>query len=525
MKNHLTLFSVFLFSLALTVSGPVEAQHNKKDKKNNHAKEKSKAQLAHIEAPQKTSGSITADGNQINYDAIVGTLPILNDKETDTTAKMSFTAYVKKGVDDKETRPVTFVYNGGPGSATMWLHMGSFGPKRVVTEDTEHLGGAPYDLTDNKYSLLDVTDLVFIDAPGTGFGRILHDHNDDYYGVDEDGEAFGKFVDRYITKYNRWNSPKFLFGESYGTTRSAVLSKELQNKHSIDLNGVILLSQILNFGLSIDGPAQNPGNDLPYQLGLPTYAATAYFHDKLPDKPDNLEDFLDEVEDFAMDEYALALGKGQKLDEETFDEIADKLHSYTGLSTSYIKKANLRVDGGEFEQELLNDDEKATGRLDTRYTGPILDPLAQRSFYDPQSSAVSSAYVSLFNDYVRDQLDYGKDMTYRPNIYGEDVDWNWDRKGGRYGGGNKRTAVNVMPDLAQTMKKNPKLNVMFLSGYYDLATPFYEGVYELEHLPMPNSLMDNIKYHFYESGHMVYLHEPSLDKMHDDVKEFIDDNS
>lgn len=516
MKTNPRFLTGLILSFCLCSATALNAQ-DKNKKSDEKAKEKSKTQLAQIESSQTTSGNVSINGNRINYEAITGTLPILNKKETDTLAKMSFVAYVKKGGDDKEDRPITFAYNGGPGSASMWLHMGSVGPKRVVTEDTEHLGGAPYDLTDNKYSLLDATDLVFIDAPGTGFGRILKDHDDDFYSIDGDAKAFGRFIDRFITKNNRWNSPRFLFGESYGTTRSAVLSQVLQSKHSIDLNGVILLSNWFNSGLlNIDTPAQNPGLDIAYQTSLPSFAATAWYHDKLPEKHDDLEKLLKEVEDFAMNDYALALSKGQTLDKETFDKIADKLHEYTGLATSYIKKANLRVDGGEFEQQLQLDDEKATGRLDTRYSGPVLDPLAQRSSYDPQSSAIGSAYVSLLNAYIRDKLDYGKEMHYKPANEGF-PDWDWERE-------NKSAKSNVMKDMAQTLKKNPKLKVMLMGGYFDLSTPYYEGKYEMEHLPMPKSLQDNIEYHYYKSGHMVYLHEPSLNAMHDDMKNFIEAN-
>src|SRR5699024_580554 len=284
--------------------------------------------------------------------------------EIDTTAKMSFAAYIKKGVGQKENRPITFLYNGGPGSATVWLHMGSFGPKRIVIDSTVHMHGAPYELVNNQYSLLDASDLVFIDAPGTGFGRIKKGHEKEYFGVDQDARAFAQFIMRYITKYERWNSPKFVFGESYGTTRSAVLSSVLQRTYSIDPNGVILLSQILNFDFSVDGPSRNPGNDLPYQLALPTYAATAWYHDKLPEKHGDLKAFVKEVENFAMGDYALALSKGTSLSDSDFNQTAQKLHQYTGLPVSYIKKANLRIDGGEFEQELLGSEEKATGRLD-----------------------------------------------------------------------------------------------------------------------------------------------------------------
>jgi len=474
--------------------------------------ETTKAKLPKYPPNETTTGTVTIDGQKLNYKAVAGTMPLLDNDEQDTTARMSFVAYFKDGVTDLSSRPVTFLYNGGPGSSTLWLHMGSFGPKRVVADGTTHLPGPPYKLVNNDYSLLDATDLVFIDAPGTGFGRIEKGKESYYYGVDQDALAFSQFIQRFITIYERWNSPKFLFGESYGTTRSAVLAKMLQ-QNSIDLNGVILLSQILNFGFSVDGPARDPGNNKPYELSLPTYAATAWFHNKLPNKNSNLQAFLKEVEQFAMNDYALALDKGAKLDAASFDKIANQLHQYIGLPVDYIKKANLRIDGGEFEQQLLSADELATGRLDTRFSGPISDPLAQRSFSDPQSDAISGAYVALLNDYMRKELKFGNTMVYRPNIYGRS---NWDMK--HFGSPG---TLNVMGDLASAMKGNPLMKVMLATGYYDLATPFYEGVYELEHLPITSALQKNISYAFYESGHMVYLHVPSLKKLHDDVKQFI----
>lgn len=463
-----------------------------------------------------TTGSVNIEGQRVSYMAVAGTLPLLDEDEQDTTARMSFVAYFKDGVKDLSTRPITFLYNGGPGSSTLWLHMGSFGPRRVVIDTTVHLPGAPYQLVNNDYSLLDASDLVFIDAPGTGFGRIEKGKESHYYGVDEDAAAFGQFIQRFITKYGRWNSPKFLFGESYGTTRSAVLANLLQGRYSIDLNGVVLLSQILSFGNSVDGPSADPGNDKPYELALPTYAATAWYHHKLPAVHSDLKAFLKEVEDFAMNDYALALDKGAVLDKATFDKIADQLHQYTGLSVDYIKKANLRIDGGEFEQQLLGKEDLNTGRLDTRFSGPAIDPLSQRSYYDPQSEAISGAYVALLNNYMRKDLKYGGMMVYRPNVYGS-AHWNMKHRG-------SPGTLNVMGDLANAMKKNPRLQVMLNGGYYDLATPFFEGKYELEHLDIPASLQKNIHYAFYQSGHMVYVNLPSLKKLHDNVKQFIDNN-
>lgn len=459
---------------------------------------------------EETTGSVNVEGHSVDYNAYAGTISLLNGSQ-DTTARIFYVAYMKSGVKNEYDRPVTFLYNGGPGSSTVWLHMGAFGPRRVGTADTAHTSGAPYKLLNNDYSLLDVSDLVFIDAPATGFSRIIgKGSKKDYYGVNEDANAFAQFITRFLTKYNRWNSPKYLFGESYGTTRSAVLSNILERRKNIDLNGVILLSQILNFSNSIDGPHGDPGEELPYELGLPTFAATAWYHHKLPNEPEKLKPFLNEVEQFAMGPYASALAKGSTLSNQEFNQIADKLHQYTGLPVDYIKKANLRISGGEFEKNLLSSQDETTGRLDTRFSGPTMDPLSEGSEYDPQSAAISSAYVTLFNDYVRNVLHFGKNMTYRPSEYGH---WDW-KHGSSF-------SMNVMPDLASAMKYNPKLKVMLNTGYFDLATPFFEGVYELHHLPIPNDLQKNISFAFYHSGHMVYVHPASLKKLHDNVAAFI----
>jgi carboxypeptidase C (cathepsin A) len=427
---------------------------------------------------------------------------------------MFYVAYFKKDAHDEE-RPITFIYNGGPGSSTVWLHMGSFGPKHVVTSDDRHLPAAPYRLVNNSYSLLDVSDLVFIDMPGTGFGRLVgKDKEKAFWGVDEDAHAYARFIARFISKYNRWNSPKYLFGESYGTTRSSVVSNILENEKSIDLNGVILLSQIFNFTSDIDAARANPGIDLPFQLALPTYAATAYYHHKLPNQPAALDPFLKEVEDFAMGEYAHALAQGTDLTAAEKQTVAEKLHSYTGLSVTYLMKADLRVSGGGFSKNLQDDQDLTTGRLDTRFSGPNLNPLSEEAEYDPQSSAISSAYVSLFNDYVRRDLKYGEGQTYLPQADFGSAQWDLKHNGNPIN-------LNVSADLATAMKTNPRLRVMVNGGYYDLATPFYAALYEDKHLPIPESLSKNIEYDWYESGHMVYVRDESLQQLHDRVAAFI----
>ena len=532
--------AVLILAIVVSVS-PVFAQDDEAAAKPGAA---SKAAEKTEKAPpteSTTPGSVTVGGQTIAYTAVAGTITVgatdVEDaqlgvdgkpeagselalsapkeaKDAEPVAKIFYVAYFKKDAK-AEDRPVTFFYNGGPGSSTVWLHMGSLGPKHVVTDTDEHMPAAPYKLVDNANSLLDTSDLVFIDMPGTGFGRLMgKDAGKAFWGVDEDANAFARFIQRFITKYNRWNSPKYIFGESYGTTRSAVLADILENGKSIDLNGVILLSQIFNFTTDIDGPTANPGVDLPYVLALPTYAATAWYHKKLPQQPGALEPFLKEVEEYAMGPYTHALALGTDLSAEEKQAVAEKLHGYIGLPVAYLLKANLRVSGGEFEKTLQDDQDLTTGRLDTRFSGPNLDSLSEGAEYDPQSSAISSAYVALFNDYVRKELKFGEGQTYLPEAQFGSTQWDFVHRG-------NPISLNVANDLAEALKTNPRLHVMVNGGYYDLATPFFAAQYEEKHLPIPQSLARNIEYDWYESGHMVYVRDESLKQLHDRVAAFI----
>ncbi|MBR0552399.1 S10 family peptidase [Stakelama marina] len=486
-----------------------------------------------------TDGSVSVEGRRVDYKAVAGTLIVhpegwddaawreqahsdLGDKkgEPKAEASMFYTAYFKKGVPSAD-RPITFLYNGGPGSATVWLHMGAFGPRRVLTPGDKHMAAAPYKVVNNAYSLLDASDLVFIDAPGTGFSRVAgKDKEKAFFGVDADAHAFAQFIKGFLSKYGRWNSPKYLFGESYGTPRSAVVVNELETSDDIDFNGVILLSQILNFDLSIDTPQFNPGSDQAYIVGLPTYAATAWYHNKLPGgRPAELEPFLKQVEHFATTDYAAALQQGSELDPARKRQVAEQLSKYIGIPASYIYKSDLRLSGGQFAKQLQINSDLTTGRLDSRFSGPAMDPLSKDSDYDPQSASISSAYIAAFNNYVRKDLNYGQHQVYKPgiNVF-RDWDFSHKQPGMPFA---IRGATNVMPDLAMAMKYNPNLKIMLAGGYYDLATPFYEGWYEMHHLPIPDSLQNNISYHYYPSGHMVYAREEDLKKLHDDVASFI----
>ncbi|HEY8087044.1 MAG TPA: hypothetical protein VIF09_04345, partial [Polyangiaceae bacterium] len=512
---HGTALSLLLLGCspaALADAPPKDAKDAKPDTK---ADQSPDPKLPHHFTPEEktTTGSVTINKQRVDYRAVAGTLVVhprgwddvstrldlepekpkgdepgkpdagKGGKLTTAEGSLFYVAYFKQGAAP-ESRPITFLYNGGPGSATVWLHMGAFGPRRVVTPGDQHLPAAPYTLVNNDASLLDASDLVFIDAPGAGFSRVTGpDKEKAFFGVDPDAHAFAEFITTFLGKYGRWNSPKFLFGESYGTTRSAVLINELETGRLVDFNGVILLSQILNFGLSPDGPEADPGHDVPYELALPTYAATAWYHHKLgPDAPTDLKVLVAEVERFALTDYALALQQGAALSEADRAAVAAKVHKYTGLPVDYVRKANLRVTGGEFEKMLQDGVNQTTGRVDTRFVGPAMDPLEKDADYDPFLASVGSAYVSAFNDYVRKDLKFGEDRAFRA-FADVGAHWGFEHRGpnggGRWGGG-----LNVMSDLASAMKYNPNLKVQLNAGYYDLATPFFEGVYEMQHLPI-----------------------------------------
>ena len=487
-----------------------------------------------------TLGSVTVEGRRVDYQAVAGTLVVhakgwddaatrdaggdgkdqVDKANAKPEASMFYVAYFKTGAPS-ESRPIIFLYNGGPGSSTMWLHMGAFGPRRVVTLDDAHMPAAPYRLVDNTYSLLDVADLVFIDAPGTGFGRVAgKDKEKAFFGLDPDAYTFSQFITGFLSRYGRWNSPKYLFGESYGTTRSAVLAMELETGEGVDLNGVVLLSEVLNFDLGADTPQFNPGTDQAYITTLPTFAATAWYHNRLGgDRPADLPTFLHEVEQFAQTDYALALQAGSKLDPARRQTIAERLSRYTGLPVAYVMKSDLRIDGGQFDKMLQDSDGLTTGRLDTRFSGPDIDPLSREADYDPQSAAIKSAYVSALNDYVRKTLNFGAGKSYRPSIDTGDS-WSFSHQQP-----NAPISIpgiiNVMPDLAVAMKYNPSLKIMVNGGYFDLATPYFAGQYEMSHLQIPQNLQGNIEYHYYPSGHMVYAHEQSLKDLHDNVAAFV----
>jgi len=472
--------------------------------------------------PEKNSVTpheIALGGKTLRYTAAAGNLLIQGDDEQ-PNASVFYVAYTLDGVTDMRTRPVTFLYNGGPGSASMWLHMGSIGPVRVLTSSPEATGPGPYQVVTNQYTLLDKSDLVFIDAVGTGYSRpVGRGTMRDFAGVDQDVRAFQKFIYRYVSVNHRWNSPKFLFGESYGTTRSAALVDALENS-GMSMNGVILLSSILNYFV------QAPGSDSVLVGYLPSYAAIAWQYEKVPHKAPNLKAFLDEVRAYARGPYAEALAQGHNLPQAQVEATAAKLASYTGLSVQYIKEANLRVSPARFRKELLRDQRAILGRYDARFEGTDVDAAGETPGYDPSNAGIEGAFVTALHDYLDRELKYTSDETYYPS--GPGVNQMWDHThrlgsvaptGGQGQAGGMRDAY-VAGDLADAMRKNPRLRVFSLNGLFDLATPFFITEYDLAHIELEPKLRSNIEFAYYPSGHMVYLNVDALKQLKTDLATF-----
>jgi carboxypeptidase C (cathepsin A) len=472
---------------------------------------RSAAPIPSLTADAVTHHAIVVDGKTLAYTARAGTITVRDQKEQ-PLARVFYTAFTLDGAQ-AATRPVTFFYNGGPGSSTIWLRMGSFGPVRVVTADGTVTGPPPYRLVDNAFTLLDKTDMVFIDMPGSGFGRLVGAGTPkDLWGVDEDANAFAQFIERYVTNFGRWNSPKFLFGESYGTTRSAVLS-ELLAERGIALNGIVLLSSFLNPMVDYNDGAPIGGGDWGYVLYLPTEVATAWYHHAV--SAVSLRSLLAETENFALTEYLDGLAAGASLSAVRYDDVVMKLHRYTGLSVQYIRNSNLRIPYDRFQNELARERGITLGRLDSRFQTYVLDKPAVEPDWDATDAAIDSAFVETGNMYLRQILKYNPPLLYRAEIYDLiDADGNsWD-----FTHGNDPQTFNVAPDLAQAMTYNPRLKVFSANGYFDFATPFFETVYVLEHMYLAPALRRNITYGFYQSGHMVYLHPAALAAFHADLE-------
>lgn len=457
-----------------------------------------------------THHRITLGGQEIAYTATAGTLG-LKDAEGKTTAEIFFIAYHKGGQGEPQdiTRPLTFSFNGGPGSSSVWLHLGLLGPKRVRLEDNGFAVAPPYELIENEFSLLDETDLVFIDPVGTGFSRASKpDENKNFHGLDEDTRSIAEFIRLYVTKNSRWLSPKFLIGESYGTTRAAALSGELLKTHRMNLNGIMLVSTVLNFQ-TIWGGA---GNDLPHVLYIPSYAAAAWFHKKLgadlQNKP--LDAVLKEAEAFATGDYNRALLLGSALPEADRASAIRQMARLTGLKPEFIAASNLRVPLSRFNAELLRAEGKVIGRFDCRYTSVVQDPLSEKAERDPSADAIFSAFASTFNHYVRNDLAFEEDRPY--HILAGLRSWNW---------GADNQFVNVAEVLADAMTANPYLKVHVSNGFFDMATPYFASRYTFWHLNIHPELRGNLTEDDYNAGHMMYLNLPDLEKQKADLSRFI----
>lgn len=460
----------------------------------------------------------TAGGHNVHYTATAGNL-LVRDENEKAIGSLFYTAYTQDDVQARE-RPVTFFYNGGPGSATIWLHMGSLGPVRVVTSSPEATGPAPFKWVPNESSLLDKSDLVFIDAPLTGFSRAVGKGTaKDFAGTDADVRAFEKFIVRYITVNQRWESPKFLFGESYGTPRSAALVAALQND-GVEFNGVTLLSSILNYGVRI------PGYDTEPVGYFPTYAAIAYYHKKVPQKG-TMAEWVDEARKFARGPYLSALQQGDALPAAEYDHIAQEVARFTGLSVQYVKEANLRISPTRFRKELMRGDAEILGRYDARFEGYDVDAAGENPGYDPSDTGISGAYVGAFHDYIQSELKYtGANEPYY--LQGPGLNQNWDfhhrpsGAGFAAGGRGEQVVPDTAVDLADAMRKNPHLKVFSANGYFDMATPFFATEFDLSHMMLPPALRKNVEFGYYPAGHMVYLNVEALKMLHADMDKFYD---
>src|SRR3954451_316842 len=510
MRSSLLALSLLLSSAAFAADTPPGDTPPKDTKAADAPKPDADAVKASVEEDAiSVRRSIPLHGRSLSYTVTPGHLTIRNDKG-EPTASMFYVAYTATPAGGRQ-RPVTFLFNGGPGSSTMWLHMGSFGPMKVDASVPETIAGPPFRYSPNPDTLLDVTDLVFIDAPTTGLSRLLGKaENKDVFGVDKDIDAFTRTIQRYLTKYGRWNSPKFIIGESYGTTRAAGLSQRLLDQ-GVQLNGIAFVSTVFNF-------ADFQG-DQSFVNFFPTLAANAWYHGKIDPKPD-LRQFLAEASAFASGPYASALERGDALTLEERQSIAQQMARFLAVSPDYILKSNLRVTDDRYRRELLRDRHQIIGRIDSRYVGTEADNAGAGTSYDPQASAITGAFVGALNDYLLRDLGYKTDLTYRPNNYAGIYDgpdsWNFAHKGPD----GDQLMADTSVDLANAMRQNPRMKVMSVNGYYDLATPFHGADYEFGYLALEPQLQANIRYGYYEAGHMMYIDPASARQLKADLAAF-----
>jgi carboxypeptidase C (cathepsin A) len=464
----------------------------------------------------ESTQTLTIKGKTYSLKAVAGT-HLLRDENDEPIAQFGFTHY---SLPSAKNRPIIFAFNGGPLSASFWLHFGILGPQRIVINDPGYTAPAPYQVVKNEFSVLDKADLVMIDPVGVGFSKPVGKAKwEDFWGVDQDIRSIGLFIEQFLIGSEKMNAPKYLLGESYGTFRNAGLVKYLQDK-GIAMNGVIMVSAVFELQHLLFGP----GDDTAYLIHFPTYAATAWYHNSIPDKNPNLEAFLQEVRDFTGQQYAPALLKGDQLSASEKQAIAGQLASYSGLTTEYWMKADLRVTNQEFFQELLRDKGETIGRLDSRFTGINEDLLGQSAQTDPQSDAISPPYIAAFKEYLYTDLGVRKDWTYTTTAGSrEGFKWDWKHEGNIQW--NAQVAVSTLPDMTTAMNRNPNLKILILNGYYDLATVFYGVEHSINHMGLKPELKKNIIMKYYQAGHMMYTHEPSMAQFKADVDAFIEETS
>jgi len=460
-----------------------------------------------------TEHSATIGGQKIDYTVTAGTMLMKNDDE-EPIALVGFTAYEKKGAD-KGTRPIMFAYNGGPGSASLWLHMGILGPQRAIVQDAGFTTNGPYERAENDYSIIDEVDLVMIDPVGTGFAKPVGEgKGEDFWGVDQDIKSVSEFIVQYLTENGRWASPKYVLGESYGGIRTGGVSYYLLANHMVALNGVILVSPFMEMAVGFAGLAV----DLPHVMFLPTFAATARYHGMLDPTPPDLKAFMAEARDFALNEYAPALLLGNRLPDEKRQAVLAGLSRFTGLSEDYWDLANLRIDEGRFNKELQRLTGKTTGRIDSRFAGHMINQVGESMSYDPMLSAIGPGYLAAFMDYYQNDLEVTDIGNYA--VFGDVGNWDW-RHAQPDLGGFQSPIPNTSIDLTFAMKRNPSMRVLMQQGYYDLATPHMATEYYIDHMDLPDELRDNITLEYYEAGHMMYIHEPSMVKFKEDLAKFV----
>ncbi len=498
------LMALALAGTALVAAPPALAQKKSKTEEQKEAPEKPvRPPLVSVTQHQGTFGGVT-----MNYTATAGEI-FLKDKDGNPKAAIYSTSYVREPRDP--SRPITFLFNGGPGSGSVWLHMGAFGPKRVVIPgDGRDDGAPPYPIVDNGYSLLDQTDLVFIDPVGTGFSRTLgKTEGKEYWGVTQDAKSVAEFIRLWLGENNRWNSPKFLGGESYGTTRSIAVAHELEARYNdVALNGILLISTILDFAID----AEVPGNEMPHVMNLPSYAATAWYHKKVPNPPATVAEFAQQAREFAAGPYLVALARGQKLQGAERAGIRKQLARFTGLSEDYLERADLRVAPGRFYKELLRDKGLVVGRLDSRYTGKDHDNAGENPDNDPSFYGIDAAYTAAMNSYARETLNYRPETQYV--TIGGVGPWDW-KVGNERGGYGYLTVGQYVGPL---LRENSGLRIFVGQGWYDHATPFFGAEYALTRTGIPQ---DRIEYHYYDAGHMMYVREADLAKLSTDIRGFI----